>query len=438
MAATIVISAAGCGSRLGHNLPKSLVEVAGKPILAWQLTRLCRTDDRVRIVVGYKGEQVAALAKKHFPKIEILYNERWQTTKTAASLSLGAAGLTGRCLSLDGDLLVHPDDFRRLVDSPSDMIGTTEVSSTHPVYAVVDDDGLCHELTYTVVTPHEWTGLVNFRPSEVPGNTGNVFEMIDCLLPVRATRVRCAEVDTPADLLLAEQRWPGYVGSATSPEPALDKERIFKFWEARTSISVARVATSWRADDRLQLDAAFVGEHLGKTRARILDLGAGTCTLAAALLDRAEQIVAVDKFSGFLQHAPADRRLRTVSADVTEFATDEQFDAILLFGVANYLSVREEQALYERCHQMLAAGGTFIVKNQCGVDQDVVVDRYSEDLACHYHARYPHVDSQRERLQRHFHVTTVDVYPPRLNRWQDTHFYGFVCRHRAEQAYRAA
>lgn len=206
--ASVVINAAGCGSRLGRNLPKSLVQICGHPILEWQLTVLCRNVDVVILVVGFLGETVAALARAIRPDVKILSNDRWSTTKTAASLSLGASHSKGRCLSLDGDLLVAPAHFNLMLHSDHDVIGVVRPSTSHPVYALLNASGMCIGFSQEKVTSWEWSGLVNFDPSRVPNGEGNVFEMIDCILPAAALEVQCVEVDTPEDLVLAEQHWP--------------------------------------------------------------------------------------------------------------------------------------------------------------------------------------------------------------------------------------
>ncbi len=207
MDATIIINAAGCGSRLGQGLPKSLVRVGTRLMLDWQLCDMCLPTDRVRIVVGYRGDEVAALARRLFPSIEVVFNSTWSTTKTAASLSLGAAGLDGRCLSLDGDLLVHPDDFRKLVQHTEDLIGITPASSSQPVFAELDKDERCCGFSFHNDTGLEWTGLVNFNPKVVPPAHGNVFEMISCILPTPTLSVRTVEIDTPEDLRVAPLLW---------------------------------------------------------------------------------------------------------------------------------------------------------------------------------------------------------------------------------------
>ncbi len=215
-------------------------------------------------------------------------------------------------------------------------------------------------------------------------------------------------------------------------QPAtLDKARIDSFWQERTRVADARIATNYRDDGRLQLDYALARSHI-TAESRVLDLGAGTCTLSALLESEVASVLAVDKYQDFLKHAPKTKKFSTQCADVTEFRSSDTFDLILLFGVVNFLTVDEETELYQRCLAMLDSGGTFIVKNQCSVSEELVVDKFSEELNSHYHARYPAFQRQYEQLSRLFSVTAVDIYPPEINRWEDTHFYAFVCSHKMD------
>jgi cyclopropane fatty-acyl-phospholipid synthase-like methyltransferase len=209
----------------------------------------------------------------------------------------------------------------------------------------------------------------------------------------------------------------------------MDSEKIQTFWRARTSIDDPRIATNLRVDGRLELDASFVKSNW-KAHGSVLDLGAGTCTLAGLLHAESSVWVAVDKYPEFLAKAPVHASIETVSCDVRTFIRPEKFDNLLLFGVVNYLSAEEEADLYRNCSTMIADDGVFLVKNQCGLEAEVVVDHFSTDLGCNYHARYPSVKEQRELLEEHFLTELVDVYPPSLNRWENTHFFGFVCRPR--------
>lgn len=217
------------------------------------------------------------------------------------------------------------------------------------------------------------------------------------------------------------------------PHDTLDKAKINNFWQARTQVADPRIATNYRDDGRLELDFRLVQSH-ATPQSRVLDLGAGSCTLSGRLEPYVASVLAVDKYAGFLKHAPRSAKFSTECADIVDFRSQSVFDLILLFGVVNFLNVEDERALYERCQAMLSSNGTFIVKNQCGVEGERIVDQHSSELDAHYHARYPAYQSQLQLLAEHFDVSAVDIYPPEINRWTDTHFYAFVCRHRSTSA----
>lgn len=207
----------------------------------------------------------------------------------------------------------------------------------------------------------------------------------------------------------------------------MDKAKINDFWSARTTVPDPRLATNYRNDGRLEFDVALVRKYLTRS-SHILDLGAGTCTLSERLLTDDRKIDAVEKFPGFLDKAIQHPGLSKISCDIADFVPDKKYDAILIFGVINFLTREEERLVYERCGAALNNRGVLIVKNQCGVDAEKVVDSYSEELAATYHARYPAVFEQKSMLSEYFNVEIVDIYPPVMNRWDDTHFYAFVCK----------
>jgi choline kinase len=419
----VVINAAGRGSRLGRGLPKPLIQVCGKSILEWQLTLICRNIRDIYLVVGYMADKVVELAKSFRSDVNIVVNPRWAVTKTAASLTLGAAQAGGRCLSLDGDLLVAPDDFDRLLHTEGNVIGVCKPATSQPIYARLDERRRCTGFSYDIETAWEWTGLAVFDPRTVPACDGHVFEMIDCLLPLPTDYVRSVEVDTPDDFLAAETNWPKILEHSV-----VDKNKIDVFWSRRTEIDDPRIATNFRHDGRLAYDTALVRRHLVGDE-RVLDLGAGTCTLAQQLLDVAREVVAVDKFAGLLDKAPDNPKLVKVGHDAVDYKSAAPFDLILAFGLVNSLTPQEECDLYRRCYDNLVDGGCLLVKNQCGTSEEVVVDAYSAELKADYHASYPARERQRSLLAEVFPVVEeVDIYPAELNRWSNTHFYAFVCR----------
>lgn len=208
----------------------------------------------------------------------------------------------------------------------------------------------------------------------------------------------------------------------------INKAKVDQFWSRRAkNISDERIATHFKRDDSHIFDLRLVEKYI-TTKSAVLDLACGTCYIANRLVDKVKFIKAVDKFGEFLKFAKKVDKLVTVEADIAEFKDSQKYDVILLFGIMVFFDEKATVAIYKKCRNLLAKNGTLIVKHQCGVGQDVVINHYSPQIGDHYHAVYKHLDYDISLLSRYFKVEIVDIYPPRLNPWQNTHFYAFVCK----------
>lgn len=120
-----VILAAGRGSRmlaLTAARPKCLVELAGRPLLRWQLDALRAAGiPRILVVRGY----AAHCLEGGFATAD---NPRWAETNMVSSL-LCAGGFARRFFAEGGrrllvsysDIVYHPDHVRRLLGAANDM-----------------------------------------------------------------------------------------------------------------------------------------------------------------------------------------------------------------------------------------------------------------------------------------------------------------------------
>ena len=83
-----IIIGAGRGSRLGHRtdeVPKTLVPVAGKPMLDWVLEALAAAGfprERVVFICGYRERAV----RERYPDLEYVRNENWESNNILLSL----------------------------------------------------------------------------------------------------------------------------------------------------------------------------------------------------------------------------------------------------------------------------------------------------------------------------------------------------------------
>jgi choline kinase len=199
------MSCAGLGRRLGVGTTKALVSVLGRPLIAWQLDLLREVRD-LRIVVGYQAEDVMRTVLAIRRDVLFVFNRDYATTGTAQSLALGARAAGDEIVSLDGDLLVHPDDWDRFVALPAPVLGTLPVNSDEPVYVRVEGDTV---RSFSRESGDlEWSGLVKFSrnafASREPRDTApHVYQFLNPMLPMRAMPIRATEIDTPQDYLRA-------------------------------------------------------------------------------------------------------------------------------------------------------------------------------------------------------------------------------------------
>ena len=193
---TIIISCAGMGKRLGMEIPKALVEIDGKPLIVRNLELLKDCDD-VRVVVGYKAEKVIETVKKVRKDVTFVFNHDYMNNGTGASVSLAAKYANEYIITIDGDLLIHPDDMRKILDCPSEFIGVCKPSTDNPVLTRIDNN-MVTEFSYEDGT-YEWTGVSKFKSNNLVPGDKHVFHLLEPFLPMNYLFLRTKEIDTPND-----------------------------------------------------------------------------------------------------------------------------------------------------------------------------------------------------------------------------------------------
>lgn len=217
-----VILAAGIGSRLKSELPKSLTELPdGKTILARQVDILKESKaEEIIIVVGYKKEEII----KRFPELTFVYNPDFETTNTSKSLMLALQSTKKNdILWLNGDVCLDKEVVLRVLQKGGNAIGVnSEECGEEEVKYRTDESGKIIEISKNVKLAEGEAVGVNliskkdfsvFIEKLVECEDNDYFErgielavndQVD-FSPVDISGCRCIEVDFKEDLEKAKK-----------------------------------------------------------------------------------------------------------------------------------------------------------------------------------------------------------------------------------------
>lgn len=137
-----IIPVAGMGKRLRphtHTQPKVLMNVAGKPILAYILDDLVDLGvDQITFVVGYLAEKVEEFVRERYPfRAHFVYQK--EPLGNGHAIYVAREHLTEPTLVLFGDTIVQ-GDLRAAVRLPHSAIGVHRVDDPR-AFGVVELDG---------------------------------------------------------------------------------------------------------------------------------------------------------------------------------------------------------------------------------------------------------------------------------------------------------
>jgi choline kinase len=228
---TAVILAAGRGTRLGAAVPKCLLPVGGRPLLARYLDALSTRGIRLRLVTGHQADRVAAAVRELQPEgtAEMVVNADFHLG-SVVSLDVGLRGIEGAALILDGDVFFDVRVLDALLDEPGDhalAVDFTHQFTGEEYMAGVDAHGRVRTLARRPVEEErrgEWVGFARLGPQALSelqrnltaqiaeGRTAEGYEdALARMLP--SFEFRCArvdgipwvEIDFPEDIAEAER-----------------------------------------------------------------------------------------------------------------------------------------------------------------------------------------------------------------------------------------
>ncbi|BCN32521.1 class I SAM-dependent methyltransferase [Anaeromicropila herbilytica] len=205
-------------------------------------------------------------------------------------------------------------------------------------------------------------------------------------------------------------------------------EKALDFYKemAETSCSQSSVKLA-KNSDFTDIDSKFIMQYTNKN-SEILDLGSGTGLIINKIYNNVKSILAVEPFKQFSDFIVNSPNVEIINSNFFEWNTDKMFDIITLFGVVHYLEENEVKIIYEKFKKNLRLGGKLIIKSQFGLEEDVTISGFSEELQKDYFAQYRYIENEQRLLERiGYKIESVnDIYPTECNRWENTHFFSIV------------
>ncbi|HEV7269660.1 NTP transferase domain-containing protein [Pseudoxanthomonas sp.] len=191
-----------------------MLELGGRTLLSRLVESLEEHVDRIHVVVGYREELVINLCSTFHRRVVIVRNPDYRTTNTVQSMALGARGLAGKTLFLDGDLIIHPDSLRKFINKARNhelLAAIAPSRSENPVNVDLVSDPQCNEtklisaFTRESGRDCEWANVVSGPARMLDGAMGYVYERLEDSIPLPASMLDLREIDTVLDLEKAKE-----------------------------------------------------------------------------------------------------------------------------------------------------------------------------------------------------------------------------------------
>ncbi len=198
---TVIISCAGIGKRLGRGIPKAIVEVYGEELILRTLRLLDDVED-VRIVVGYQAEKVIEKVLSYRRDVLFVFNHDYLNTGTGASVLLASKMAKEYVLTIDGDVIIHPEDMKKLLFKDGEFVGVMDITTEDPVFVRVDSDGEATGFSREN-GEYEWTGITQLETSSLSETSGHTLTLVEPRLPLPIEKIRMREIDTENDFMIA-------------------------------------------------------------------------------------------------------------------------------------------------------------------------------------------------------------------------------------------
>jgi choline kinase len=187
-----------------------MFELDGITLISRMIHALEPHVSSIHVVVGYREDMVIDYCARYHPKVVLVRNPEFRTTSTVQSFAIGAHHLTGKCLFLDGDLLINPNSLGIFLTHAAQseiLVGLCKPNTEDAVYVNTKESSTGLTLTgFTREhrTCYEWANVFSGPSTLMNVAEKYVFERLSKMLPLPGCMLELAEIDTISDMRSAE------------------------------------------------------------------------------------------------------------------------------------------------------------------------------------------------------------------------------------------
>lgn len=152
MIKTAIILAAGVGSRLQpltNTMPKCLVPVHDKPLLAHQIDALEKNGiEQVYLITGYKSEDIDLFLETYNTtlKVTTILNPYYDSTNNIYSLWLAGKKITSGAILLESDLIFDPAAIKPFIKQDKAALELYDPTVHHGTTVDITEEGFISDM----------------------------------------------------------------------------------------------------------------------------------------------------------------------------------------------------------------------------------------------------------------------------------------------------
>lgn len=138
---SIIILAAGAGTRMKSTTPKVLHKISGKPMLYYSIKEALKLSDDITVVLYHQADRVQAEMEKYFENINFVIQDHANYPGTGGAV-MGITPKYEQVLVLNGDMpLIQAEELKKFDIDATIVMSVLELDSADGYGRVIVEDG---------------------------------------------------------------------------------------------------------------------------------------------------------------------------------------------------------------------------------------------------------------------------------------------------------